>query len=215
MFTGIVEERGEVRALERRDGGARLQIACHEILADTPVGGSVAVDGCCVTVTGLDDDGFEVDLMAPTLAATTLGDLAVGAPVNLERPVAVGGRLGGHLVQGHVDGVGEVLARVEGDGSTTLRMSAPPGVAEHVVPRGSVTVQGVSLTVVEVAERTDAGVPARAGAVFAVGLVPHTLEVTTLGRLRPGDRVNLEADVIAKHVARLLAAGAETPYARD
>lgn len=215
MFTGIVEERGEVRALERRDGGGRLEIACHDVLADTPVGGSVAVDGCCVTVTGLDDEGFRVDLMAPTLAATTLGDLAVGASVNLERPLAVGGRLGGHLVQGHVDGVGEVLAGAGGDGSTMLRMTAPPGVAEHVVPRGSVAVQGVSLTVAEVAEAPEAGAPSRVGVVFAVGLVPHTLEVTTLGRLRPGDRVNLEADVIAKHVARLLAAGAETPYARD
>lgn len=209
MFTGIVEELGEVDGLVPGDP-ARLRVRCRRVIEDATVGGSVAVDGCCLTITALDDEGFEADLMGPTLETTALGDHAPGDPVNLEPPVAAQGRLGGHLVQGHVDGVGEVVERRAAEESTILVVTAPPGVVGYLVPRGSVTVQGVSLTVIDVT-------PGRAGATgsFSVGLIPHTLEVTTLGRVAVGDRVNLEADVIAKYVERLLAAGAPTPYRDD
>jgi riboflavin synthase len=210
MFTGIVEEIGRVDALERHDGHARLHIGCHEVLGGVEVGDSIAVSGCCVTVTELstdgDDTGFVADLMAETLAATSLGDLEVGSQVNLERALRADDRLGGHLVQGHVDGVGEVVDREEQPGTVWLTITAPPSVATYLVPKGSVTVDGASLTVVDV--RDEEGGPAS----FRIALIPHTLEVTTFGRLRPGDRVNLEADVIAKYVERLLAAGAQTPY---
>lgn len=204
MFTGIVEEVGEVARMARGDP-ARLRVRCRRVIGDAEPGGSIAVDGCCLTMTVLDDDGFAADLMDPTLEATALGDLQPGDAVNLERPVAARGRLGGHLVQGHVDGVGEVVERRPAEGTTLLVVTAPPGVADYLVPRGSITVQGVSLTVIDV-DRPGATVT------FSVGLIPHTLEVTTLGRLVAGDRVNLEADVIAKYVERLLVAGAPTPY---
>ena len=209
MFTGIVEEIGRVDALERHDGHARLHIGCREVLGGVEVGDSIAVSGCCVTVTQLatdgPDTGFVADLMAETLAATSLGDLEVGSHVNLERALRADGRLGGHLVQGHVDAVGEVVDREEQPGTVWLTITAPASVAAYLIPKGSVTVDGASLTVVDVHEQ--------AGSTrFRIALIPHTLEVTTFGRLRPGDRVNLEADVIAKYVERLLAAGAQTPY---
>lgn len=196
MFTGIVEEVGRVVALERREGHAILAVACREVLADTVAGASIAVDGACLTVVGsLDGEpGFVADLMPETLRVTTLGRLARGDHVNLERPMPAGGRFGGHLVQGHVDGVGEVADREEVAGTVSLRVAAPGQVARYLVPKGSVTVQGVSLTVVDVGE--DGG--------FHVGLIPHTCATTTLGSLRVGDRLNLEADVVAKYVERLL-----------
>lgn len=206
MFTGIVQEVGRVAAVERLDDThVRLAITCERVVADAAVGDSVAVEGCCLTITSL-DDGFTADLMAETLRATSLGGLEIGDPVNLEPALAAGERLGGHLVQGHVDGVGTVTDRVEQPGTVFLRISAPPEVAPYLVAKGSVTVAGTSLTVVDVADDDPS---------FRVGLIPHTLEVTTLGELAVGDRVNLEADVIAKYVARLLAAGVETPYYTD
>ena len=209
MFTGIVEEIGRVDALEHHDGHARLRIGCREVLGGVEVGDSIAVSGCCVTVTEFltegDGSGFVADLMAETLLATSLGDLEVGSQVNLERALRADDRLGGHLVQGHVDGVGGVVDREEQPGTVWLTISAPPSVAAYLVAKGSVTVDGASLTVVDVRE------DARA-TTFRIALIPHTLEVTTFGRLAVGDRVNLEADVIAKYVERLLAAGAPTPY---
>jgi riboflavin synthase len=206
MFTGIVEELGHVRALDVQDGHARLHVACETVVGDAAIGDSIAVNGCCLTVTTRpspdDGGGFTADLMLATLQATALGDLQPGAPVNLERAMAVGARLGGHLVQGHVDAVGTVVDRDERPGTVFLTVEAPQAVARYLVPKGSVTVDGVSLTVV------DLPAPDR----FRVGLIPHTLEVTTFGGRQPGDRVNLEADVIAKYVERLLAGGAETPY---
>ncbi len=190
MFTGIVEEMGEVRALARDGRRARLTVACLEVLVDATTGASIAVDGCCLTVAELGEEAFTADLMAETLRATSLGDLSAGDRVNLERPLAADGRFGGHVVQGHVDGVGTVVARDVEPGTVFLTVEAP-AVAGELVPKGSVAVQGVSLTVVDVD-----------GDVFRVGLIPHTCEVTTLGELQPGDRVNLEADILGKYVRR-------------
>jgi riboflavin synthase len=194
MFTGIVEELGRVRAITPDAGGARLEIACHRVLADAGIGDSIAVNGVCLTVVAQGDGWWVSDAQVETLERTTLGALAPGDPVNLERPLRMGDRLGGHLVLGHVDGVGEVVGRTElPDGSTRLTVAAPEALAAYLVAKGSVTVDGVSLTV------TTAD-----GAEFGVALIPHTLSCTTLGVRRPGDRVNLEADMIAKHVERLL-----------
>ena len=203
MFTGIVEEVGRVTAVRPAAGAITLDIACTRVLSDASVGSSIAVDGCCLTVESLGDDGFTATLIAETVRRTTLGALAVGDGVNLERPLAAAGRFDGHIVQGHVDGVGEVTSVDERAGERVVAVRAPDTVARYVVPKGSVTVSGVSLTVVDV----------DASGVFTIALIPHTVEATTLGALRSGDRVNLEADVIAKYVERALAAGGVTPYA--
>lgn len=214
MFTGIVEEMGTVARIERSDGHARLWIDGQRVTADAALGDSIAVNGCCLTVDDLDLDAdgggagrWAADLMAETLRATALGDLVEGDPVNLERAMASGGRLGGHMVQGHVDAVGTVVDRDEQPGTVFLTFRAPAEVGRYLVPKGSVTVDGCSLTVVDVVDADDGT------AHFRVGLIPHTLSVTVLGDRGPGDRVNLEADVIAKYVERLLAGGAPTPYA--
>jgi riboflavin synthase len=201
VFTGIVEEIGTVAAIDVDGDAARLHVRCTEVVADAALGDSIAVDGCCLTVTSRPDDGFTADLMAETLRATALGHLTVGDPVNLERAMRADARLGGHLVQGHVDAVGEVVARVEQPGTTFLSVRAPDEVARYLVPKGSVTIAGCSLTVIDVSE-----------GVLRVGLIPHTLAVTTFGALQVGDHVNLEADIVAKYVAHLLAAGEDSPY---
>ncbi len=211
MFTGIVEELGTVARIDRHDGYARLWIDCATVLGDAAIGDSIAVNGCCLTVAEQEvgDDGrgrWAADLMAETMRATALGDLEEGHPVNLERAMSPATRFGGHLVQGHVDAVGEVVARDEQPGTVFLTFHAPAEVARYLVPKGSVTVDGTSLTVVDVT--ADEGETAR----FRVGLIPHTLAVTVLGERVPGHRVNLEADVVAKYVERLLAGGARTPY---
>ena len=187
MFTGIVEERGLVR-----EAGRRLVVACRTVSGDAEVGTSIAVSGVCLTVAERRDGSLAFDLTEETLARTTLGSLQPGGGVNLERPVTLAGRLGGHLVQGHVDGVGTVEA-VDGD-RAILRVRPADGLARYVVGKGSVAVDGVSLTVSSIKE----------DGTFTVALVPHTLQVTTLGGLRPGDRVNLEVDVVAKYVEALL-----------
>ena len=184
MFTGIVEELGQLAA---RDG-ERFTFAAGLVLADAGIGGSIAVDGCCLTVVDRGEGWWAADVVDETLSRTTLGGLAVGDPVNLERPVRLADRLGGHLVQGHVDAVGQVVQP-----APDLVVSAPAAVLRYVVEKGSIAVDGCSLTV--------AGVGADR---FAVAIVAHTAEVTTLGRKRSGDRVNLEADVVAKYVERLL-----------
>ncbi|ADG88090.1 riboflavin synthase subunit alpha [Thermobispora bispora] len=194
MFTGIVEELGEVVALERGGGAsARLAVRGPVVTAGAAAGDSIAVNGVCLTVTGLSGDVFTADVMKETLDRSSLGALEPGSPVNLERAVPAGGRLGGHIVQGHVDGVGTVLSREPGDNWEIVRFSLPPALSRYVVEKGSIAVDGVSLTVVEAA-----------GDSFTVSLIPTTLELTTLGRKRPGDPVNLEVDVIAKYVERLL-----------
>ena len=192
MFTGIVEERGEVRELTANG----LEIGCRTVTSDSPVGASVAVNGVCLTVVRRAPTLLGFDLSPETLARTSLRRLAVGHPVNLERPMTLSDRLGGHLVQGHVDGVGEIVA-VHADGAqgALMRVRIPADLMRYVVEKGSLTVDGVSLTV---AELHDDGV--------TLALIPHTLAVTTLGAAAPGDPVNLEMDVIAKYVERLLGA---------
>ena len=189
MFTGIVEELGTVRS---RAGG-RIVVACRTVTGDSPVGASIAVNGVCLTVVENDGASLAFDLSPETIDRSTLGELEEGAPVNLERPVTLSTRLGGHLVQGHVDGVGTVTRLDRNGGGAELTVEAPEQVARYLVEKGSVAVDGVSLTVA-----------ARDGAAFDVALIPHTLDVTTLGRAAPGHPVNLEADVIAKYVEGLI-----------
>jgi riboflavin synthase len=199
MFTGIVEELGTVRAVTPNEGGVRLTIAASTVLDDVEMGASIAVNGCCLTVVAFDAQSWSADAVIETLARTNLGDLVAGAMVNLERPVRLADRLGGHLVQGHVDATGTLRGREPlPDGSTLVTFDAPPEVLRYVVHKGSITVDGVSLTV---ARRDDAS--------FAVALIPHTLAVTTLGARAAGERVNLEIDLIAKYVEQLLPAREE------
>ena len=184
MFTGIVEELGTVIS---RDGG-RFRFGAALVLEDAKVGDSTAVNGCCLTVVDIGPDWWEADAVDETLSRTNLGDLQPGDVVNLERPVRPMDRLGGHIVQGHVDAVGEIVTA-----APDLRVRMPQDLLRYVVEKGSITVDGCSLTVVEV---FDDG--------FSIAIIPHTAEVTTLGRKGPGDRVNLEVDVMAKHVERLM-----------
>jgi len=194
MFTGIVEGLAQVREMRRDGHGARLVIDAGAALNGEALraGDSVAVNGVCLTAVTFERGAFAADLSVETLARTTLGRLAPGTAVNLERPVPAMGRLGGHIVQGHVDGVGRVVALREETEARRLEIVVPPDLARYIVDKGSVAVDGVSLTV--------AGV---AGNRFGVALIPHTCEVTTLGSLAPGGEVNLEVDILAKYVERL------------
>ncbi len=194
MFTGLVEEQGSVVGIESLGDSVRLTLRGPLVTSDVSHGDSIAVNGCCLTVTELDGDAFTADVMAESLSRTSLSDLSVGSSVNLERAVAAGARLGGHIVQGHVDGVGSLLERTPSTHWEVLRFSLPAELARYVVEKGSITVSGVSLTVVEVTDDT-----------FSVSLIPTTLADTILGSLVPGDRVNLEVDIVAKYVERLLA----------
>jgi riboflavin synthase len=190
MFTGIVEELGRVTGRE----DARLTVASDVAVMDSGVGASVAVNGVCLTVVENGETWLAFDISEETFDRTTIGGLEPGAPVNLERPVTLTARMGGHLVQGHVDGVGAVTAVEEAEDGAVIRVSLPDGLERYVVEKGSITVDGVSLTITGVED-----------AVFGVALIPHTLAVTTLGTVRPGDNVNIEVDVLAKYVERLLA----------
>lgn len=191
MFTGIITDIGIIRALEPK-GDLRVRIATGYETAGIDLGASIASDGVCLTVVALGPDWYEVQVSAETVAKTNLGDWAVGRRVNLERALKLGDELGGHIVSGHVDGVAEVVAlRDEGD-STRLRFRAPDHLAGFIAPKGSVALNGTSLTVNEVE-----------GAEFGVNLIPHTKTVTTWGDVAPGDRVNLEIDTLARYVARL------------
>ncbi|QGN34989.1 riboflavin synthase [Microlunatus sp. Gsoil 973] len=202
MFTGIVEETGEVTELERLGDSARLAIRTSLPIRDSPVGSSVAVSGVCLTVIEHRPYGFVADVMAETLSRTTLGDLVPGDHVNLERAMPAGGRLDGHIVQGHVDGTGTIIDRIPGERWEVLHIGVPVDLARYVAPKGSIAVDGTSLTVVQV---TDAAAPADKPS-FTVALIPQTLAQTTLGNARVGSPVNLEVDVIAKYVERLTAA---------
>lgn len=193
MFTGIVEELGEVTALTDLGDSARLTVRGPLVVEGARHGDSVAVNGVCLTVVEVTGDRFTADVMRETLDRSALGALTPGAPVNLERPMRLDGRFGGHLVQGHVDGTGVIESRSPSEHWDVVRISLPRDLARYVVPKGSVTVDGVSLTVASVDEGS-----------FTVSLIPTTLELTTLGRKQPGDPVNLEVDVIAKYVERLI-----------
>jgi riboflavin synthase len=201
MFTGIVEEKGTVTALDRLGDALRLVVRGPVVTSDAAHGDSISVNGCCLTVAQLDGDMFSADVMAESLARTSLGELVAGSEVNLERAVAAGARLGGHIVQGHVDGTARLIDRTSSASWDMLRFALPADVARYLVEKGSVTVDGVSLTVVEIVDASGTD-----EAWFSVSLIPTTLTDTTLGALEPGDRVNLEVDVLAKYVERLLAA---------
>jgi riboflavin synthase len=190
MFTGIVEELGTVISVTE----TRLVVKGPLVTSDATYGASIAVNGCCLTVTDLDGDTFGADVMAETFKRTSLGALAPGDPVNLERPMPADGRFGGHVVQGHVDGTGTITTR---DPDGTVRIAIPRALARYTVEKGSITVDGVSLTVIEAGDED-----------FTVGLIPTTLALTTLGHKGPGDPVNIEVDLLAKYVERLLAKGA-------
>lgn len=209
MFTGIVEELGRVVRLETVEDSARLTVEAPTVTQDVNLGDSVSVNGCCLTVTAVHGSTFTADLMAETLTRTTLGSQAPGDPVNLERALRASDRLGGHIVQGHVDATAEVLDHHRGEHWDLLRIGLPQEIARYVAVKGSVALDGVSLTVVDVVDASStldvAPVPG-AGASLSVGLIPETLRRTTLGTRRPGERVNLEVDVLAKYAERLLGA---------
>ena len=209
MFTGIVEELGRVVRLETVEDSARLTVEAPTVTQDVSLGDSVSVNGCCLTVAAVHGSTFTADLMAETLTRTTLGSQAPGDPVNLERALRASDRLGGHIVQGHVDATAEVLDHHRGEHWDLLRIGLPQEIARYVAVKGSVALDGVSLTVVDVVDASStldvAPVPG-AGASLSVGLIPETLRRTTLGSRRPGERVNLEVDVMAKYAERLLGA---------
>ncbi len=195
MFTGIVEELGEVVAVDDLGDAARLTVRGPQVTGGVTNGDSIAVNGVCLTVCSHTGDAFAADVMRETLTRSSLGALAPGAAVNLERSVRLADRLGGHLVQGHVDGTGIIASRTPADHWDLVRITMPPGLARYVVEKGSIAVDGISLTIVSVAG---------AGGWFEVSLIPETLKHTTLGVKQPGETVNLEVDVIAKYVEKLL-----------
>jgi len=201
MFTGIVEELGEIVAIDHGAESAVIRVRGPLVTSDATHGASIAVNGVCLTVVEHDGETFTVDVMAETLSRSSLGSLEAGAKVNLERAMAASARLDGHIVQGHVDGTAQILARVPGDRWEVVQLTLPPELSRYVVEKGSITVDGISLTVSAITDDT-----------FSVSLIPTTLALTTLGHRDVGDLVNLEVDVIAKYVERLLthkASGAE------
>ena len=208
MFTGIVEELGTVAAVEDQGDAVRLTIAASTVLEDAALGDSVSVNGCCLTVATVSTPGrptsFTADVMRETLDKTAVGELTMGDRVNLERAVTPTTRLGGHIVQGHVDGTGLVRRRTPSEHWEVVEVEAPTDLLRYLVPKGSITVDGISLTVVDVLADG-----------FTVSLIPETLARTTLGFRKPGDRVNLEADIIAKHVERLLQSRQARPPHRE
>lgn len=196
MFTGIVTDIGRIAALARQGDDLRVRIATGYDTATIEMGASIACDGCCLTVTALGDDWFTADVSAETLSKTTLGGWSEGRPINLERSLRVGDELGGHIVSGHVDGVARVVSLTDDGDSTRVVLEAPGGFAGFVAPKGSIALNGTSLTVNEVD-----------GSRFGVNLIPHTKEVTTWGEVAEGDGVNFEVDTLARYVARLREVG--------
>lgn len=199
MFTGIIEEIGDVLAVEPSGDGVRVRVRAPRAVSDAGHGDSISIGGVCLTVVDQDAQTFTADVMRQTLEMTTMTDLAAGTRVNVERAMSVGERLGGHIVQGHIDGTGSVLAVTPGDQWSVVRIELPRALAPLVVDKGSIAVDGVSLTVSAV---SDASEPTQW---FEVSLIPETLVATTLGTRAPGDTVNLETDILARHVQRMLA----------
>ena len=200
MFTGIVEEMGVIRAIRRGAHSSVLSIGASMVLSDLKIGDSAAVNGVSLTTTGKDDGGFTADVMHETLDRSSLGALSVGSRVNLERAMAADGRFGGHIVSGHIDGTGRITATRRDDNAVWYTVEAAPALLRYVVEKGSVTIDGISLTVATVTERD-----------FSVSVIPHTAAVTILGEKRAGDTVNLETDIIGKYVEKLLRPQPETP----
>lgn len=204
MFTGIIEELGTVESLEPQPAGSRLRVQCKKVLADAFEGSSIAVNGVCLTATDLRSSSFSADLAPETLRKTNLGDLKPGSRVNLERPLSPQGRLSGHIVQGHVDGVGELLSLEQlGADNWWLRVRVPDELDRYLVYKGSVSIDGISLTVAEVQ-----------GGIVSVTIIPHTFRNTTLAGYHSGSRINVECDILAKHVAKLLGS-LQVPAALD
>jgi riboflavin synthase len=200
MFTGIIEEMGVIKSLNKTLAGTRLTILASKVMTDLTVGGSVGINGACLTVVDFGDREFSVEVSPETLAVTTLGTLTVGAPVNLERAMRLNERLGGHLVTGHVDGVGTVRVRQQDGNAVVLTIEAPKEILRYCVHKGSITVEGISMTINEVMDRA-----------FSIAVIPHTAKETTLGLKQPGDLVNLEPDLIGKYVERLLQDRGQAP----
>jgi riboflavin synthase len=199
VFTGIVQDLGRIRSREARGGDARIIVVCERLdMSNIRVGDSICVQGCCLTAVEVLDKAFTADVSRETLSLTTLGDLEVGSPVNLEPSLKTGDPLGGHLVSGHVDGVAQIVAMSGDARSQRIKIAVPSELARYIARKGSVAVDGVSLTINEVED-----------AAFGVNLIPHTQAVTTLGQLKVGSRVNLEVDQVARYVERLLGAPAE------
>ncbi|HEV2834192.1 MAG TPA: riboflavin synthase [Pyrinomonadaceae bacterium] len=194
MFTGIIEELGSVRSVEERGENARIVIDAHVVTEGTHHGDSISVNGVCLTALDVHEDSFAADVSRETLLRSTLGSLKPGTPVNLERAVTAATRLGGHIVQGHVDARGQFVSVQDHGDSWTVRIAYPPEIARYLVFKGSVAVEGISLTIANLAENY-----------FEIAIIPKTWEVTNLSHLKPGDGVNLEVDVIGKYVERLLA----------
>lgn len=193
MFTGLVEELGTLRAVRKGADSALLTIEAEKVLGDLKIGDSVAVNGVCLTVTTYDGKSFTADVMAETLSKSNLGDIKPGDRVNLERALRLGDRLGGHLVSGHIDGVGTIVNKERFDIAIVITVSAPREVMRYIIKKGSIAIDGTSLTVVDFA-----------GEMFSVSLIPHTAHATTLGYKNIGQTVNLEADIIGKYIERLL-----------
>ena len=195
MFSGIVEEMGAVQAIEKGLAGAKFSILASTILDDLQIGNSVSVSGTCLTATKIEAQSFMVDVSTETLNCTMLGTIAVGTPLNLERAMKLNARMGGHLVTGHVDGIGTIRAREQNGNAISLTVEASEGIMRYCVPKGSVTMDGISLTINSVTDHS-----------FSVAIIPHTAKVTTIGLKQIGDSVNLESDLIGKYVERLLQA---------
>lgn len=193
IFTGIIEELGTVARIEKGSRSSRLNISATEVLSDVKLGDSIAVNGVCLTVVQFNQNSFWADVMAETVDKTTLKNLQSGNQVNLERAARLGDRMGGHLVQGHVDGVGTLVAREKLDIAIILRIKAPSEVIKYTVPKGSIAIDGISLTVIDVGKDW-----------FTVSLIPHTAQKTTLAARKPGDTVNLESDIIGRYVEKLV-----------
>lgn len=206
MFTGIVEEQGTVLAIEHLADSARLRIKAAIVTSDAGHGDSISVNGVCLTVTEFAEDEFSTDVMAETLMRSSVGDLVVGSPVNLERALRSDGRFGGHVVQGHIDTTAKLVSREPGEKWEVLTFALPPEISRYVVAKGSITLDGVSLTVSDLRDGGD-GAGSEHGSTFSVSLIPTTLDLTTLGDRAVGDRVNVEVDVLAKYVERLMGGG--------
>ncbi|HPF20754.1 MAG TPA: riboflavin synthase [Syntrophomonas sp.] len=193
MFTGIIEEKGTINRIDKGIQSSRIEIKARTVLEGTKIGDSIAINGVCLTVTSLGDHHFTADIMAETLAKTNLGQMNSGQPVNLERALRLSDRLGGHLVQGHVDGQGIIAEQKKMDIATILRIKAEQDLLAYIVKKGSIAIDGISLTVADLLADS-----------FTVSLIPHTFANTTLGYKKPGDSVNLETDIIGRYVERLL-----------